>query len=160
MEWRSRGTTQTFSDFSIRLDKDNTYGTGFSLDIGRDARDDETMHRPGDAAGETLQAARPDYGSHFPEHFEGVTATDFDEFIDNLSKFLRADAEMAQLDRRLRLYNGLNDEARWHNHSPFPIGPYFISPLTRGHQEESHPLAYLGPKLIKNTRHRTGDFGV
>lgn len=127
-----RGTEQQFSDFSIRVDKDNTSRAGFSLDIGRDARDDSTMQRPGDVVGKALRVARPEHGCHFPEHFAGVSDRDFDEFTTNLNKFLQADAEMAQMDFALRSRDGLNNTARWERSNSWTTTYMNIPPLTRG----------------------------
>jgi hypothetical protein len=113
VQMHQRGTEREYTDFSIRLDKDNSMPNGFSLDIGRDARGDGGMHRPGDVVGRALQASRQEYGSHFSEYFEGVTEADFNDFIDNLGTFLRADAEIARLDQSLREHDRLNYDARW-----------------------------------------------
>lgn len=91
----------TMNDFNIRIDFDDKSPSGFSVDVGRDERSLTSLSRNADPAGRSLQSVRPEQGSRFTDHFDGVTKADMDEFISNLADMLRADAEMDRLDRTL-----------------------------------------------------------
>lgn len=100
------------ANFSIRVDYDDKSSNGFSLDIGRDVRDSDSYKRSGDPTGTSLQQIRPDEGSHFAEHFDGVTPEDMEEFIQGINTLLQADAAMKRYHEHLKNRVGLNDPAR------------------------------------------------
>jgi hypothetical protein len=100
--------TYHMGDFSIRIDYDEKSPSGFSVDIGRDMRDTDTITRTPDAAGAALQAVCPEDGSHFWRHFDSVTTEDMEEFITNLADILGADAEMNRYVQDLRARMAFN----------------------------------------------------
>lgn len=103
----------SFESFSLRIDEDTASATGFSLDIGRDARNSDTFARTADAPGESLQLVRPenDEGSHFTDTFDSVTDQDFKDFTDNIRMMLLASIEMSEYDSRLKKMQRLGDQA-------------------------------------------------
>lgn len=112
-------------DFSIRVDYDDKSPTGFSLDVGRDYRNNEHFVRSADPAGRSLQAERAE-GSHFTGRFAGVSKEDMEEFITGIGDFLDADARMAMLDGYYKNRQGLN--------APAEVPPFIIpaEPRTGG----------------------------
>lgn len=101
------GRVRSSSSFSMRIDYDEKSPNGFSFDVGRDNRDGAAFSRDGDPAGNSLQAVH-ETGSHFTDHFGGITPVDIEEFIANLAKFLEADAEMKRLEDTLHESDSFN----------------------------------------------------
>ena len=107
-----KGQLTASTNFSLRIDYDDKSPNGFSLDLGRDARDSVSYQRSGDPAGKSLQQLRPEEGSHFTEHFDGITAEDMEEFIRGINTLLEADASMKRYHEHIRNRSGLNNPAR------------------------------------------------
>ena len=99
----------TQETLSIRIDRDEKSPTGFSLDFGRDKRNNTKFQRSPDALGRSMQLVRPDddEGGHFYNAFSSVTDQQFKGFSESLAKILAANIKMQAYDKYLRDRQGL-----------------------------------------------------